>query len=91
MVAARFDSAPSFQTPKKEKDMKAKKVLKALVKSGDTQGAIYCGDSLTSWKKLEGKLVKQKEYFCTFHKMSYLNADAVLLTPTDAKLYLYMI
>lgn len=71
--------------------MKAKVLIKALVKSGMMNGQIISGESFSNWEKVAGKINKAKEYFCSFHECGYVEFDAKVKTPANEFLYLYQI
>lgn len=71
--------------------MKAKELLRCLVKSGMLSGEIVTKDMLSDWKVIDGKLISGKEYFYTFEKVAYINHSVIMETPCFEKVYLYQI
>ena len=71
--------------------MKAKELLKALVKCGIADGQIIIGEKFDTWEKVFGKINKSKEYFCLFQECAYIEFDAKVKTPANEFLYLYQI
>lgn len=71
--------------------MKAKELLKCLVKSGILTGQITKKEVVSEFSIIEGKILSGKEYFYTFQKVGYIEPSAVLLTTCGERAYMYQI
>lgn len=71
--------------------MKAKELLRCLVKSGVLTGQITTKENVKSFKIVEGHLLSNKEYFYTFTKVGYCEPSAIVETPCCEMAYLYQI
>ena len=71
--------------------MKAKELIKNLVKSGMIPGDIVTKEKVSDFKVVEGKLISGKEYFYTFKKVGYMQPNVIMLTTCSGYVYLYQI
>ena len=71
--------------------MKAKELIKNLVKSGMIPCSIVTKEKVSDLKVVEGKLISGKEYFYTFKKVGYMQPNVVMLTTCSEYVYLYQI
>lgn len=73
--------------------MKAKELLKSLVRCGMVDGSIHTGKSILDarFKVHEGKVMSNKEYFYSFNKISLMIHNAIIETSDGTIVYLYSI
>ena len=73
--------------------MKAKDILKAMVKSGMANVSIYTGKVIkeSNSEVISGKIVNKKEYIYSFDEIVYVNPSIVILTTHGEKAFLYEI
>lgn len=73
--------------------MKAKDILKALVKSGMVDFSIGTGETIKKAINtvLDGDMKNKKEYLYSFKDIGYINYDVKCLTIANEIVYLYEI
>lgn len=71
--------------------MKAKELIKCIIKSGMISGDIVTKEKVSDFKTVSGKLISGKEYFYTFKKVGYIEPSAIMQTTCLEIVYLYQI